>query len=140
MIHHFRVPGEATTREYAVYLMVATHRDTKRQRVYVGKTGDNFDGCNPIISRAGNHLSFNKLHSQTRNHIGNPEDHDFDFFYTTFGVYTPKSESREGLSVINVMKGNSTSSRRRSLAKWSSTPQRKTVTCHQPSGSRVESA
>jgi hypothetical protein len=103
VVGHFHIPGEAAKRDYAVYVMVATRRDSKAQVIYVGKTGDNNDGCNPIISRAGNHLSFNKLHSQTRNHLGSPEEYDFDFFYTTFGGYVPKAESRDGLTVINVM-------------------------------------
>lgn len=103
MISHFRVPGEATRRDYAVYIMVATCRVDAKRALYVGKTGDNHDGCNPIISRAGNHLSFNKLHSQARNRFSDPENYDFDFFYTAFGAYVPKHISRDGLNTINTM-------------------------------------
>jgi hypothetical protein len=63
-VGHFHIPGDATKREYSAYIMVATNRQTQESRLYVGKTGDNRDGCNPVISRAGNHFSFNKLHSQ----------------------------------------------------------------------------
>jgi len=102
-VHHFRVPAEAARRDYAVYLIVARHRTTRAIRIYVGKTGDNREGCNPLISRAGNHLSFNPLHSQSRNHLINPEEFDFDFFFTTFGPYVRPSESRSGIDLVNEM-------------------------------------
>ncbi len=104
-VGHFHIPGDATRREYAVYIMVATHRATGRRKLYIGKTGDNRDGCNPVISRAGNHFSFNKLHSQMRNKLkpDRPEDYDFDYFYTTFGEYKDPRESREGIDIINEM-------------------------------------
>ena len=102
-IGHFYVPGEAAQREYAVYLIVARHRSSKDTRIYVGKTGDNREGCNPLISRAGNHLSFNPIHSQSRNYLGSPEEFDFDFFFTTFGPYVRASESRSGINLVNEM-------------------------------------
>lgn len=104
-IGHFHIPGDATRREYAVYVMVATNRKTRQRKIYVGKTGDNRDGCNPVISRAGNHLSFNRLHSQMRTYLkpDKPHDYDFDYFYTTFGCYIPPEESRNGIDSINEM-------------------------------------
>ena len=74
-VGHFRIPGEATRREYAVYVMVAQHRETGDLYLYVGKTGDNKEGCNPVISRAGNHFSFNKVHSQMRNKFPSHPEH-----------------------------------------------------------------
>ena len=101
---HFHIPGEATRREYAVYVMVARRKQSGEMHLYVGKTGDNREGCNPVISRAGNHFSFNRIHSQMRNHLpAHPEEFDFDFFYTTFGKYVDPSESRDGIGVINEM-------------------------------------
>ena len=102
-VFHFHIPGEAAQREYAVYLIAARHRISNCLRFYVGKTGDNREGCNPIISRAGNHLSFNPIHSQSRNHLGSPEEYDFEFFFTTFGPYVPPSESRAGIELVNEM-------------------------------------
>src|SRR6266545_1905095 len=102
---HFRIPGDATRRDYAVYIMVATHRSAGERQCYVGKTGDNRVGCNPVISRAGNHFSFNKKHSQMRNQLEEegPEKYDFDYFYTTFGTYECSSQGRESLDLINEM-------------------------------------
>lgn len=104
-VRRFHIPGEATRRDYAVYIMVARHRVSGDVRLYVGKTGDNREGCNPVIARAGNHFSFNKLHSQMRNHLQPDEPHefDFDYFYTTFGSYVPTSRSRDGVELINEM-------------------------------------
>ncbi len=102
-VHHFHVPAEAARREYAVYIIVAAHRISKKIRLYVGKTGDNREGCNPIISRAGNHLSFNPIHSQSRNRLGDPENYDFDFFFTCFGGYVEPSKSRAGIDLVNEM-------------------------------------
>jgi hypothetical protein len=104
-VGHFHIPGEATKRDYAVYIMVATHRVTGQRKYYVGKTGDNRDGCNPVISRAGNHFSFNTVHSQMRNHLlpDHPQDYDFDYFYATFGPYLIPKESREGIDIVNEM-------------------------------------
>ena len=101
---YLEIPGEATRRDYAVYVIVAQHRKTGEARLYVGKTGDNRVGCNPVISRVGNHFSFNKVHSQVRNKLSrNPADHNFKIFYTTFGGYVNPSESRERIDVINEM-------------------------------------
>src|SRR5437016_9066342 len=104
-VGHFHIPGDATKRDYAAYIMVATNRRTGKRKLYVGKTGDNREGCNPVISRAGNHLSFNKIHSQMRNYLkpDEPEDYDFDYFYTTFGCYVMPEESRDGINIINEM-------------------------------------
>jgi len=102
---HFHIPGDATRREFAVYIMVATHRETGEIKIYVGKTGDNREGCNPVISRAGNHFSFNKIHSQMRNYLApvEPNEFDFDYFFTTFGPYVPPPHSRDAVALINEM-------------------------------------
>jgi len=103
-IGHFRIPGEVTRREYAVYIAVAHNRVTGNTRLYVGKTGDNREGCNPIVSRVGNHFSFNKMHSQLRNHLSPPlDDYDYDVFYTTFGGYGGPEESRHLIDLTNEM-------------------------------------
>jgi hypothetical protein len=103
-VGHFRIPGQATRREYAVYVMVARHRGSGEIHLYVGKTGDNKEGCNPVISRAGNHFSFNKIHSQMRNKLpSHPEEFDFDFFYSTFGQYVDPRETRQGIDLVNEM-------------------------------------
>jgi hypothetical protein len=102
-IGHLHVSAEATRREYAVYVMVARHRAAKNVKLYIGKTGDNREGCNPVISRVGNHLSFNPLPAQSRNHLGDPEHYDFDFFFTSFGPYVPPSRSRSGIDLVNEM-------------------------------------
>src|SRR5687767_14262247 len=101
-VGHFRIPGEATLREYAVYIMVAQHRTTRQALLYVGKTGDNRKGCNPVISRAGNHLSLNPIHSQMRNKLPcSPWEYDFDFFFPTFGCYVDPCQKRDGIDLIN---------------------------------------
>jgi hypothetical protein len=103
-VGHFHIPGDATRREYAVYVMVARHRDRGEIHLYVGKTGDNREGCNPVISRAGNHFSFNKIHSQMRNKLpGEAEEFDFDFFYATFGKYVDPRETRDRIDLVNEM-------------------------------------
>lgn len=103
-IGRFHIPGESTRRNYAVYVMLACHRQSRELFLYVGKTGDNKEGCNPVISRGGNHFSFNKVHSQMRNKLPtHAHDFDFDFFYATFGEYCDPRESRAGIEVINEM-------------------------------------
>ncbi|MDH5716951.1 MAG: hypothetical protein OEZ22_04875 [Spirochaetia bacterium] len=52
MAHKFKINKESLKREYAVYVVIA-HSDSDI-KLYVGKTGDNREGCNPIISRCGN--------------------------------------------------------------------------------------
>jgi hypothetical protein len=94
-VNSFDIPGNATRREFAVYIVVAKRSDTNDFRLYVGKTGDNREGCNPVISRAGNHFSYNKVHSQVRNKLGAPTDQfDYKYFYVTFFTYDPADIDR----------------------------------------------
>ena len=103
-VSRLKVPSDAVRREFAVYVMVARSKRTEKTKLYVGKTGDNREGCNPIVSRAGNHFSFNVKHSQMRNLLRRPEQYDFEFFYTTFGAYTKgEKERRKRVDTINEM-------------------------------------
>lgn len=86
-IFEFEIPAHTTRREWAVYVIVAHHKNTNYKILYVGKVGDNRDGCNPIISRIGNHFSHNKIHSQIRNKISETTLFDYKVFYATFGQY-----------------------------------------------------
>jgi hypothetical protein len=90
-IYQFAIPGFSTTREWSVYIIVAKNASSADKYLYVGKVGDNRDGCNPIISRIGNHLSLNKVHSQMRNKLTakgySPSDFNYIICYATFGEY-----------------------------------------------------
>jgi len=101
---HFPIPGEVTRREFAVYIVVARNRITGGLKLYIGKTGDNREGCNPVVSRLGNHFSFNLKHAQLRKHLTSSlDDYDYDVFYTTFGQYPGKGRSRELIDLTNEM-------------------------------------
>jgi hypothetical protein len=94
-IKSLKITGDSTKREWAVYLFVATPSDKNENvKLYVGKVGDNRDGCNPVISRIGNHFSYNKIHSQIRNKIEKPEDYEYEYFYCHFGEYEENIEER----------------------------------------------
>lgn len=87
-IGHFKISGHSTKRNWAVYLFIATPIKGKGiKKIYVGKVGDNRDGCNPVISRVGNHFSFNKIHSQIRNKILNTEKYNYDYYYCHLSEY-----------------------------------------------------
>jgi hypothetical protein len=108
-VFRFTVPGHATRREFAVYIVVAHTRTAQNCFVYVGKTGDNREGCNPVISRAGNHFSYNKIHSQVRNKLlaregGEPHLYDYEYFYVTFDAYNNTDETRRNsVDLVNEM-------------------------------------
>jgi hypothetical protein len=125
-VYRFTVPGHSTRREFAVYVVVARRPDTRDFFVYVGKTGDNRDGCNPVISRAGNHFSHNKVHSQVRNKIvdkdGEPHLYDYEYFYVTFNAYGISGESRKSsVDVVNEMERATNRELTRRLATSSTT-------------------
>ena len=104
-VHHFSIPGHATRRDFAIYIAVANRREGPEVKLYVGKTGDNRDGCNPVISRAGNHFSFNKIHSQVRNKLGAPpHEFDFEYFYVSFEPYdVADADRRSKVDTVNEM-------------------------------------
>jgi len=104
-VSRFTVPGYSTRRDFAVYVVVARKRRASEFYVYVGKTGDNRDGCNPVISRAGNHFSHNDVHSQVRNKLPlSPDAYDFEYFYVTFGSYNGSAVKRRAkVNVVNEM-------------------------------------
>lgn len=108
-VYRFAVPGHSTRRAFAVYVVVARKPSTADFFLYVGKTGDNRDGCNPVISRAGNHFSYNKIHSQVRNKLmdrngGEPHLYDYEYFYVTLGAYEGNTENnRRNVNVVNEM-------------------------------------
>lgn len=102
MAHKFSLNSQALKREFAVYVVVAT--DGHKFDLYVGKTGDNREGCNPLISRCGNHFSYNKIHSQIRNKLDDHEAKEYTYIFDHFGAYTEDDEDRKPLiDMINEM-------------------------------------
>lgn len=92
-IGHFKISGHSTKRNWAVYIFVATPKNkSKKNILYVGKVGDNRAGCNPVISRVGNHFSHNKIHSQIRNAIPDTGNYDYEYFYCHFDEYNTKRD------------------------------------------------
>jgi hypothetical protein len=104
-VSQFSVPGRSTRREFAVYVVVAKRREGTEYHIYVGKTGDNREGCNPVISRAGNHFSYNDMHSQIRNKLPcSPPEYDYEYLYVTFDLYSEDEHERLArVDVINEM-------------------------------------
>ncbi len=103
MAFEFTLHRESIKRKFAVYVVVAKgDNDTK---IYVGKTGDNNDGCNPVVSRCGNHFSYNEMHSQVRNKL--PEDHEereYTYVFDHFDDYhVDLRERRVAVNRINEM-------------------------------------
>lgn len=91
---HFRISGHSTKRKWGVYIFVGIPKNPFQKRIlYVGKVGDNRAGCNPIISRVGNHFSFNKSHAQIRNAIHDTENYDYEYYYAHVDDYTSQDNS-----------------------------------------------
>ncbi len=105
-VRRFSLPGHATRREFVIYVVVAKNITSSDWKVYVGKTGDNRTGCNPVISRAGNHFSYNDIHNQVRSKLlpALPHEFNFDYFYVTFDAYSTEDQQvRDKIDVINEM-------------------------------------
>lgn len=102
MTFTFTLHKESLKRKFAVYVVVA--RSSDNTKLYVGKTGDNNDGCNPLISRCGNHFSYNKMHSQIRNHLDDHEERDYIYVFDHFDDY-PEDDTvrRTYIDKINEM-------------------------------------
>jgi len=85
MAHSFRIDPAALKRSFSAYVVVAQGNGTAQ--LYIGKTGDNREGCNPMISRCGNHFSYNKSHSQIRNKISAHETWEYTYVFDHFCDY-----------------------------------------------------
>lgn len=85
MPHTFQLHRESLQRKFAVYVVVA--KAAAHVDLYIGKVGDNREGCNPLISRCGNHFSYNKIHSQVRNKISDHEMRDYIYVFEHFDDY-----------------------------------------------------
>jgi len=102
MAHTFKLNPESLKRQFAVYVVIA--RGTSDTKLYVGKTGDNRDGCNPVISRCGNHFSYNTIHSQVRNKIPDHEYREYTYVFDHFDEYSEDlRQRRESINKINEM-------------------------------------
>ncbi len=101
MAYSFSIPNDALKRFFSIYVVKATLN--KKTYLYVGKTDDNREGCNPIISRCGNHFSYNNTHSQIRINIQNHESYNYTYYFDHFDEYTGKDKSRNKIDVINEM-------------------------------------
>lgn len=89
-------------RRFAVYVVIAYGKHNTK--LYVGKTGDNREGCNPVISRCGNHFSYNKIHSQIRNKLEDHETREYTYIFDHFGeYYEDKSKRQSSIDEINEM-------------------------------------
>jgi hypothetical protein len=102
LAHRFHLTRESLKRRYAVYVVVA--RSPANTRLYVGKTGDNREGCNPLISRCGNHFSYNDIHSQVRNKLSDHERRDYTYIFDHFDPYfEEEGRRRVAIDRINEM-------------------------------------
>ena len=102
MATKLKFPKEALLRYLSIYISIAEKKDSIK--LYVGKTGDNRVGCNPIISRIGNHFSFNPIHSQIRNKIRNHDEWDFTFIFENIEKYDENSKDKKSqIDSINEM-------------------------------------
>jgi hypothetical protein len=102
MPHAFTLHSESIRRKFAVYVVIA--RAGANTMLYVGKTGDNNDGCNPVISRCGNHFSYNDVHSQVRNKLDDHEDREYTYVFENFDDYhEDKATRRTCIDRINEM-------------------------------------
>jgi hypothetical protein len=98
----FSIEKESLKRKFAVYVVIA--KADVDVRLYVGKTGDNRDGCNPLISRCGNHFSYNEVHSQVRNKLDGHEERDYTYVFDHFDEYTAdKALRQKRVACINEM-------------------------------------
>ncbi|MCC5814031.1 MAG: hypothetical protein JJT78_04685, partial [Leptospira sp.] len=103
MPEFIQITKPSLLRYFSVYVAIAESKN--KTYLYVGKTGDNREGCNPIISRIGNHFSYNKIHSQLRNKIDNHNDYEYSFFFENFFAYNEedKEGNQHNLDLINEM-------------------------------------
>ena len=92
MPHEFTLHRESLKRKFAVYVVIA--KSECDSKLYVGKTGDNNDGCNPLISRCGNHFSYNEIHSQVRNKLTDHESRDYTYVFEHFDDYPKDKDAR----------------------------------------------
>jgi hypothetical protein len=102
MPYEFTLHSESIKRRFAIYVVVA--KSAHNTKLYVGKTGDNNDGCNPVISRCGNHFSYNDIHSQVRNKLEDHEEREYTYVFDHFDEYhSCKSDRRICIDRINEM-------------------------------------
>jgi len=92
MAYSFHINSAALLRRFAVYVVIA--QGEGEALLYVGKTGDNREGCNPLISRCGNHFSYNKIHSQVRNKIPAHESWRYTYVFDHFDEYSDDPKER----------------------------------------------
>ena len=108
----FFVPAEVTLRNWGVYIILAEDIENKTEYIYVGKVGDNRIGCNPVISRIGNHFSYNKIHSQFRNKAF---ENNFSLNNCNFRVFFKLFEEYNETEAIRIKHKNKTNERERNL-------------------------
>lgn len=102
MAHKFTLNPESLKRKFSVYVVIASGEGDVK--LYVGKTGDNREGCNPLISRCGNHFSYNKIHSQIRNKLSDHERRAYTYVFDHFDDYAEdEDERRNSIDRINEM-------------------------------------
>lgn len=101
----FEFDGIAALQKWAIYVLIALPKKEIKSPtlIYGGKVGDNNDGCNPVISRLGNHLSENKIHSQLKNKSTDFESIDnfsIRMYYLHLEDYS-KENHKDRLNMIN---------------------------------------
>lgn len=101
-VYEFEIPGHTTRREWAVYVIIGTSSLNGNKMLYVGKVGDNREGCNPIISRIGNHLSHNSIHSQWRNKVPETTGYNYRIVYSVFGLYDEEKHTEDRLRINEI--------------------------------------
>jgi hypothetical protein len=102
MEYTFEINPYALKRAFSVYVVVA--QGDGEVLLYIGKTGENREGCNPLISRCGNHFSYNEIHSQIRNKIPAHEQWKYTYVFDHFDEYCEDLDQRRArIDRINEM-------------------------------------
>ncbi len=96
-LYSFSISDFALQREWIVAR--PTNPDNNEKKLYIGKLGDDSNGCNPLITEIGNLLSHFDDDTESSNKLYAATEYNYYIFFAKFGQY--KGEDKSQLEKIN---------------------------------------